>query len=152
MVTKVMTDTALHRMADEPSPCLQCHHGQHNSTTSHPAALWPQDHDDSHARMSTRRRRSLQAKLARTSLKLSTLRSREPPLCISPGPELYIRTNRETHSGHPLRLAIVFLEQRGNRINLLVRFTKYRQLACQVGDSRALSIVERESGGSLHRR
>ena len=40
---------------------------------------------------------------------------------------------------------IVFLEQRGNRINLLVRFTKHRQLARQVGDCRALSIVEQEA-------
>ena len=92
MVTKVMTDTALHRMADEPSPCLQCRHGQHNSTTSHPDAVWQHDHDDSHARMSTRRRHSLQAKLARTSLRLSTLQSGELPLCTSPSPspELYL--------------------------------------------------------------
>ena len=39
---------------------------------------------------------------------------------------------------------IVFLEQRNNPISLLVRFTKHRQLARQVGDSRALSIVEKE--------
>ena len=44
-----------------------------------------------------------------------------------------------------LDTTIVFLEQRGNCINLLVRFTKHRQLACQVGDSRALSIVEKEA-------
>jgi hypothetical protein len=35
---KAMTEIALHRTADDPSPCLQCHHGQHSSTTSHPAA------------------------------------------------------------------------------------------------------------------
>ena len=58
---------------------------------SHPAATRPEDHDDSHDRTCTGRRRSLQAKLARPSLRLSTLRSGEPTLCISPGPELYIR-------------------------------------------------------------
>ena len=40
---------------------------------------------------------------------------------------------------------IIFLEQRGDRINLLVRFTKHRQLTRQVGDSRALSFVEKEA-------
>ena len=40
---------------------------------------------------------------------------------------------------------IVFLKQRGNCINLLIWFTKHRQLACWVGDSRALSIVENEA-------
>ena len=39
---------------------------------------------------------------------------------------------------------MVFLELHGNRINLLVWFMKHRQLACQVGDSHALSIVEKE--------
>jgi hypothetical protein len=42
---------------------------------------------------------------------------------------------------------IVFLEQRDNRINLLVQFTKHRQLARQVGDIHALSIVEKEAMG-----
>jgi hypothetical protein len=44
-----------------------------------------------------------------------------------------------------LDATIVFLEQRGNRINLLVLFIKHQQLARQVGDSRALSIVEQEA-------
>ena len=55
----------------------------------------------------------------------------------------------------------LFLEQRDNRINLLVRFMKHRQLVRQVGDSRALSFVEKEAmaphttgeldGGMAHR-
>jgi hypothetical protein len=44
-----------------------------------------------------------------------------------------------------LDATIVFLEQRGNRTNLLVRFTKHRQLARQVEDSHTLSIVEKEA-------
>ena len=44
-----------------------------------------------------------------------------------------------------LDATIVFLEQNDNHINLLVQFTKHRQLARQVGDSLALSIVEKEA-------
>jgi hypothetical protein len=44
-----------------------------------------------------------------------------------------------------LDATIVFLEQRGNHINLLVQITTHRQLVHQVGDSRALSIVEQEA-------
>ena len=40
---------------------------------------------------------------------------------------------------------IIFIEQRGNRISLLVRFIKHRQLARQVGDSRVLLIVKKEA-------
>ena len=40
---------------------------------------------------------------------------------------------------------IVFLEQRGNRISLLVQFTKHRQLARQLEDSCTLSFVEKEA-------
>ena len=83
-MTKTMTDATLHRTADELSPWLQCCHSQHSSTMSDPAMMWPQEHKDSHARASTRRWHSLQAKLARTSLRLSTLRSGEPPLCNKP--------------------------------------------------------------------
>ena len=43
-----------------------------------------------------------------------------------------------------LDATIVFLEQHGIRINLLVQFTKHRQLVRQVGDSRTLSFVEKE--------
>jgi hypothetical protein len=43
-----------------------------------------------------------------------------------------------------LHATVIFLKQRGNRINLLVLFTKYRQLGRQVGDSHALSVVEKE--------
>ena len=60
-----------------------------------------------------------------------------------------------------LNATIVFLEQHGNHINSLVRFTKHRQLARLVGDSRALSFVEKEAmaphttgeldGGMAHR-
>ena len=51
---------------------------------------------------------------------------------------------------------IVILEQCDNRISLLVWFTKHQQLARQVGDSRALSFVEKEAmahrtnGGLAH--
>ena len=72
-VTKATTDTALHRTADEPPSRLECHHGQHSSAMSHPATTWPEDHDDSHDPTCTKRQHSLQAKLARPSLKLSTL-------------------------------------------------------------------------------
>jgi hypothetical protein len=44
-----------------------------------------------------------------------------------------------------LDTTIVFLEQRCNRISLLVRFTKHRQLARQVGGSCTLSIIEKEA-------
>jgi len=76
---KATTDTVLHSTAKEPPSKLECRHGRHSSTTSHPAAPWPEDHDDSHDRTYTRRWHSLQAKLARTSLRLMTLRSGEPP-------------------------------------------------------------------------
>jgi hypothetical protein len=91
---KAMIDTALHRTVDEPPSRLQCRHSRHSSATTHPTAMWPEDHDDSHDQTCTRRWRSLQAKLARPSLRLSTLQSGEPPLCMSPSPELYIRTAR----------------------------------------------------------
>ena len=51
---------------------------------------------------------------------------------------------------------IVFLKQHDNHINLLVQFTKHRQLTRQVGDSRALLFVEKEAiaprtiGGLAH--
>jgi hypothetical protein len=44
-----------------------------------------------------------------------------------------------------LDATIVFLDQRDNLINLLVCFAKHRQLACQVGDSCVLSIIEQEA-------
>jgi hypothetical protein len=62
---------------------------------------------------------------------------------------------------------IVFLEQCGNHISLLVWFTKHQQLARQIGDSRALLFVEKEAmaphtvgelasrmahGGHIHRK
>jgi hypothetical protein len=99
MMMKATTDTALHRTTDEPPSRLQCCHSQHSSSTSHPAATRLEDHDDSHNQTCTRRWHSLQAKLARPFLRLSTLRSGEPPLCISPGPELYIRVARAPISG-----------------------------------------------------
>ena len=98
-VTKATMDTALHRTTDEPPLRLQCHHDRHSSATSHPATTWPKDQDDSHDRTCIRRWRSLQAKLARPSLRLSTIRSGEPPLCISPGLRLYIRVVRAPISG-----------------------------------------------------
>jgi hypothetical protein len=101
-MTKTTTDSVLPRTTSEPPSCLQCRHGRHSSTTSSPAVTWPRDQDESQASMRTRRRRSLQAKLARPFLRLMTLRSGEPPLCTSLGPELYIRTAKAPHSGHPL--------------------------------------------------
>ena len=98
-MTKTMTETTSHRVASEPPPCLQCHNGQHSSTMPHHAVMWPQDHDDNHAWTCTTRWHSLQAKLARPFLRLSTLRSGEPPLCISPGLGLYIRVVRAPISG-----------------------------------------------------
>jgi hypothetical protein len=75
---EAMTKTMSYRTTGEPPPCLQCHHGLHSSTTSHHAVMWPQDHDDNHVQMCSTRRRSLQTKLARTSLRLTALRSGEP--------------------------------------------------------------------------
>ena len=98
-MTKTTTDTTMHRTADKPPSRLQCRHGRHNSTTSHPVATRPEDDDDSHDRMCTRRRRRFQAKFIRPSLRLSTLRSGEPPFCISPGPGLYIRAAMAPISG-----------------------------------------------------
>ena len=94
MMTKATMDTALHRTADEPPLRLLCRHGWHSSTMSHPATMWPEDHDDSHDWTCTKRQRGLQAKLARLSLRLSALRSGEPPLCTGPGPKLHIRAAR----------------------------------------------------------
>jgi hypothetical protein len=54
--------------------------------------------------MDSRRRRSLQAKLVRTSLRLTTLRSGNLLLVSSPSPELYIRVARAPISGHILIL------------------------------------------------
>ena len=82
MKTKMRTTSR--RIASEPPPCLQCRHGRYSSTTSHHATTWPQDHDDNHAQTYPTRRRSLQAKLARTSLRLTTLRSREPTALYMP--------------------------------------------------------------------
>jgi hypothetical protein len=87
MMVKATTNTTLHRTVGEPPSRLQSHHGRHSSTTSRPATMWPEDHGDSHDRTCTRRRRSLQAKLDRPSLRLMTLRSGEPPLCMSPSPQ-----------------------------------------------------------------
>ena len=103
-MTEGTTDTALHRMTDKSSSRLQCRHGWHSSATPYPVATRPEDHDDNQYRTRTRRRRSLQAKLARTSLRPTTLRSGEPPLCMSPGPKLFIRTARAQRYTHPLPL------------------------------------------------
>jgi hypothetical protein len=91
---KTTVETTMHRMAGEPQPCLQCHHGRYSSTTSHHATTWPPDYDDSHAQTCTTRRHNLQANLARSSLRLTILRSGEPLLCTCPGLELYIRAAR----------------------------------------------------------
>jgi hypothetical protein len=86
MTMKIMMDTALHRTVDEPPMCLQCLPRPARGTTSRSIATWPQDHDDGHAQTDTKRWRSLQDKLVRTSLRLMTLRSGEPPLCNEPWP------------------------------------------------------------------
>jgi hypothetical protein len=99
MATRAMTDAALHTTTNEPPPCLQCRHGLHSSALSHLVMMWPQDRDESHAQTSTRRRRSLQAKLARTSLRLTTLRSGEPPLCIKTWPQTLYKGSQGTHLG-----------------------------------------------------
>jgi hypothetical protein len=96
---KAMTDTALHRTANEPPSRQQCHHSRHSSATSHLASTWLEDHNDSHDWTCTKRWRSLQAKLARPSLRLLTLQLGEPPLCTSPSPKLYIRAVRAPISG-----------------------------------------------------
>jgi hypothetical protein len=74
---KTTTETTSHRMADEPPPCLQCRNNRHSNTTSRHAAVWPYDRDN-HAQTCITRLRSLQAKLARLSLRLTTLRLEEP--------------------------------------------------------------------------
>ena len=86
MMTKTMMETTSHKMAGEPPACLQCCHDQHSNTMPYHAVAWPQDHDDNHARMCTSRWRSLQAKLARPSLRLMTLRSGEPTSLYIPWP------------------------------------------------------------------
>ena len=96
---KTMAETTSHKMAGEPPPCLQCHHGRHSSTMPHHATMWPQDHDDNHVRTCTTRRCSLQAKLARTSLKLMTLRSGELPSLYTPWPRTLYKGSQGTHRG-----------------------------------------------------
>jgi len=101
-VTKAMAETTSHRTAGEPPVCLQCRHGWHSSTTPHHAVTWPQVHDDNHAQTCTTRRRSLQAKLARTSLRLTTLRSGESPSLYTPWPRTLYKGSLGTISRHPL--------------------------------------------------
>ena len=78
-MTKTTVETMSHRTAGAPPPCLECHHNRRRSTAPLHAARWPQDNDDSHIRAYSTRRHSLQAKLARPSLRLTTIRSGEPP-------------------------------------------------------------------------
>ena len=96
---KTTVETISHRMDGEPPPCLQCHHGRHSSTTSQRAATWPQDHDDNHAPTYSTRRRNLQAKLARTSLRLMTLWSGEPSSLYTPWPRTLYKGSQGTHLG-----------------------------------------------------
>jgi hypothetical protein len=96
---KAMTDTALHRTTNKLSPWLQCCRGEHNSTMLAPVAMWPQDDDDGHTRMSTKRQHSLQAKSSRTSLRLLNLRSGEPPLCNEPWPQTLYKGTQGCHLG-----------------------------------------------------
>jgi len=100
-MTKATTETTSHRTANKPPPCLQCRHGRHSSTTSHHAAMWPQDHDDNHAQTCSTRWRSLQAKLARTSLRFTTLRSGEPPSLYTPWPRTLYKGSQGTHLRGP---------------------------------------------------
>ena len=98
---KTTVETMSHRMADELPPCLQCRHGWHSSTTSHHATTWPQDHDDNHAQTCSTRWPSLQAKLARTSLRLMNLRLGEPPSLYTPWPRTLYKGSQGTHLGDP---------------------------------------------------
>jgi hypothetical protein len=94
-MTKATAETTLGRTVGEPSPCLQCRHGRHGSTTPHLTATWAQDHDDNHVRTCTTRRHSLQAKLARPLPQAHDASiGRTFFLYICPGPELYIRATR----------------------------------------------------------
>ena len=81
---KTMAETTSHRTAGEPPPGLQYRNGRHRSTTPNHATTWPQVCDDNHDRTCTRRRCSLQAKLARTSLRLMILRLGEPSSLYTP--------------------------------------------------------------------
>ena len=117
-MTKATTDTALHRMADEPPSKPQCRHGRHSSATSHPAATRPEDHDDSHNRTCTRRRRSLQAKLARSSLRLTTLWSGEPSSLYSPWPRTLHKGSQDTHLGDPTLIHSFLHRRRASEASL----------------------------------
>ena len=98
-MTKTMVKTTSHRTTSEPPPCLQCCHGRHSSTTPHHAMMWPQDHDDNHAQTCTTRWRSLQAKLARSFLRLTTLRLGESSSLYVPWPQTLYKGSQGTHLG-----------------------------------------------------
>jgi hypothetical protein len=119
MMTKTMMDSCTGRLTNPQCAYSACH-DRHRCTTSRSIATWPQDHDDGHALTNTRRRRSLQAKLVRISLRLTTLRSGEPPLCIKPWPRTLYKGSQGTHLGtsshlhplpfHPFTIAVELLE------------------------------------------
>jgi hypothetical protein len=87
-ITKTTTRTTSHRTTGPPPPC-------------HSAATWPQDHDDNHARTCSIKWCSLQAKLARTSLRLTTLRSGESSSLYTPWPQTLYKSSQGTHLGNP---------------------------------------------------
>jgi hypothetical protein len=91
---KTTAETTSHRMAGEPLSSLQCHHGRYSSATSHHVVVWPYDHNYNHTQTCAARRHSLRAKLARSSLRLTTFKSGDLLLCMCPGPGLYIRAAR----------------------------------------------------------
>ena len=97
-MTKTTAETMSHRMAGAPPSCLQCHHNRRKSTTPHHATTWPQDDDDNHVRAYSIRWRSLQAKLARLSLMLTTLRSGEPPPLYVSWPQPLYKVSQGTLS------------------------------------------------------
>jgi hypothetical protein len=96
-MTKTTTETTLHRMASELPSCLQCRHDRHSSTMSCHATTWPQDRDENHARTCPTRRHSLQAKLGRPSIRLSTPRSGEPIALYTPWPRTLYKGSQGTH-------------------------------------------------------
>ena len=57
----------------------------------------PQDHNDNQAQTCTSRWRSLQAKLARPSLRLTTPLSGEPIVLYAPSPQTLYKGSQDTH-------------------------------------------------------
>jgi hypothetical protein len=104
---KTTAETTSHRMAGEPLSSLQCHHGRYSSATSHHVVVWPYDHNYNHTQTCAARRHSLRAKLARSSLRLTTFKSGDLLLCMCP---LY-KGSQGTHLRDPTFIHL-FLHRR----------------------------------------